>query len=115
MSIRTKPATNSYRRHWDAIFDPQRPPEPLSLINAPVEEIFYAHLVPLGGPGGDWRMYKRECPKCEGVLPLQRDDEGELMRVDRCTLCGQRYKYIDGEWPPIPRNPLEEDECTQED
>lgn len=41
--------------------------------------------------------YRSVCPACgSGVLPMTRDsDTLELIRHDRCTECGQAFRYTD--------------------
>lgn len=42
-------------------------------------------------------IFKGECPVCEmGYLLVQRNQKTfELSDVDRCILCGQKFKYSD--------------------
>ena len=54
--------------------------------------------------------YKSNCPACEGILLVGRDQETfQLSATDRCVLCGQRYIYDDIELlrnGPIPPGTL---------
>jgi len=41
-------------------------------------------------------MFKSECPVCDGMLLVARDQRTfELRAEDRCILCGQRFVYDD--------------------
>ncbi len=41
-------------------------------------------------------LYKSECPKCGGVMLMGRDQKTfVLQELDRCVLCGQKYRYTD--------------------
>jgi len=62
-------------------------------INAPILEVNHADLEE-ALPGSD--SYRRDCPKCGGVLPVQRDPRSfALLALDRCCVCGQAVKYLD--------------------
>ncbi len=43
--------------------------------------------------------FRNECPVCgdnnDGLLAMQRDNNGELMAEDCCLLCGQHFIYDD--------------------
>jgi predicted RNA-binding Zn-ribbon protein involved in translation (DUF1610 family) len=56
--------------------------------------IRYDCLAPLPGPE---KVRRRDCPACgEGLLLLSRDwKTGRLQPEDRCTLCGQRFLFLD--------------------
>lgn len=63
-------------------------------INKPPMEVYHSGLQELSG------KFKRVCPACGvGVLLVVRDpDTFRVMRLgDRCTLCGQKFKYLDDE------------------
>jgi len=42
-------------------------------------------------------IYRSQCPVCEdGILLVYRDQKTfELLDVDRCVLCGQKFRYKD--------------------
>jgi len=65
--------------------------KPLSRINEPTIKIKHSDLDPVTHDSA----FKRECPLCEGVLPLQREGLGYLLPNDRCLLCGQGFYYTD--------------------
>lgn len=41
--------------------------------------------------------YKSVCvhDDCDGLLLVARNPDNELLEEDRCTLCAQRYVYLD--------------------
>ncbi len=58
----------------------------------PTIEIIHSSLVRT-----DESRYRSKCPTCnKGILLVQRNMEtGEIVPLDICTLCGQRYIYTD--------------------
>ena len=67
------------------------PTKLLSRIQKPIIKVKHSDLEPVTY---DY-AFKRECPLCGGVLPLQRDGLGYLLPTDRCMLCGQQFFYTD--------------------
>ena len=59
----------------------------------PTLKIRHAGLSRLDPKGS---IYRTICPTCkEGLLLVQRDNDGKLMEKDHCTLCAQSYEYTD--------------------
>ena len=60
--------------------------------DVPVRHVRHADLTPF-----DEGHFKRDCPACErGVLLVRRDQKTlALINTDICTLCSQRFVYID--------------------
>jgi hypothetical protein len=63
----------------------------VNLNNAP-RQVRHADLERFGDS-----VYKSQCPVCkEGLLLVRRDQETfQLLREDACSLCGQRFEYLD--------------------
>jgi C4-type Zn-finger protein len=63
-------------------------------INKPVIEVMHQELERFDSTHS---IFKSICPVCKfGVLLVQRDQKTFVLTVyDRCTHCGQRFKYMD--------------------
>jgi hypothetical protein len=60
-------------------------------IKAPPMRVVHADLT-----DGGSSQFAKECPACDGgLLLVRRNDQYELMNVDRCLLCGQVVIYTD--------------------
>jgi hypothetical protein len=60
-------------------------------LDKPIEDIKFFDLKRYG----DYQ-YRSECPKCEGLLLMSRCRKTFMLKeLDRCTLCGQAYRYTD--------------------
>ena len=60
-------------------------------IREPVEHIKHQDLVDMK----DNHLWK-ECPHCDGMIPLQRDLETMNLRTNtNCLKCGQQYVFTD--------------------
>ncbi len=62
-------------------------------INNPIKIIKYMNLKRYSNES----IYKSICPECEeGILFMQRDvNTFKIIDQDRCTLCGQSFRYED--------------------
>lgn len=62
-------------------------------MNAPTEDVTHAALTRTCGD----TAYRSNCPHCiVGVLPVRREQETlQLLDFDRCTWCGQVFRYTD--------------------
>lgn len=62
-------------------------------LDKPIEEIKHQDLVDMK----DNHLWK-ECPHCDGCIPLSRDLQSEtlyLLTRTNCLLCGQQFHFID--------------------
>lgn len=60
-------------------------------IDEPVHKVKHADL-----KRSDRSIYRSICPACDsGLLMMRRNEKGELLAKDYCTLCGQMYIYTD--------------------
>ena len=59
-------------------------------INKPTIKISHKKLKRIGNSA-----YRSKCPICkEGILLVQRNQKTfELLKLDRCILCGQSFEY----------------------
>jgi len=62
-------------------------------MNAEIREVVHADLK----RQSETSVFRSECPVCQvGVLPVCRNQTTyDLLRVDRCTFCGQVFRYTD--------------------
>lgn len=67
---------------------------PFQNYEKPPRHVFFYFLVPFDRVSN----FRCECPDCDGCLTMQRDHNGELMNVDRCSMCGQQFIFDDIEF-----------------
>ena len=70
-------------------------------LEKPIVQVRHADLKRMN----DTSPFRSWCPTCDqGVMLVQRDGV-KLLRIDHCTMCGQRFVYTDDEIDGVPLHP----------